>query len=253
MAGTANDHSDSRHTVDDVFQYLVRVCNVRLAIASDEILQALRHDKLLADFHIRGGAQKTRPMRQATLEELRELHTTLEELRERQATLEELRERNAAMLDHLYERAPPEGVTGRIYFESWKPNRVFDLTIKDGHLVVMWNCPLDYPWEAYSFSIANWSVVHELWPPPAASASSPQPAPKPAQAVPQPPNPDDKASAWVEATMQKDPPAGRRDARYIDALWERSKAEGYNWERTTISARFYELKNPAAKKRNRPE
>jgi hypothetical protein len=42
---------------------------------------------------------------------------------------------------------------------------VFSLTIENGRLGVLSNCALDYPWDAYSFTIVNWWMVDELWPP----------------------------------------------------------------------------------------
>ena len=146
MAEAAIDHSDSKHTVDELFQFLVCVRDLRPAIARKEIMDYLQRDKLQIDYHIRGGARKTRPMRQATLEELREQETT------------------GATLDHLYETAPPEGITRRVHFQSW--GKLFDLTVRDECLIVEPNCALDYPWDAYSFTVANWSLVEELWPNP---------------------------------------------------------------------------------------
>ena len=35
-------------------------------------------------------------------------------------------------------------------------------TVRDGMLIVEPNCGLDYPWDAYSFTVANWSLVEEL-------------------------------------------------------------------------------------------
>ena len=166
MAEAAIDHSDSKHTVDELFQFLVCVRDLRPAIARKEIMDYLQSDKLQIDYHIRGGARKTRPMRQATLEELREQETT------------------GATLDHLYETAPPEGITRRVHFQSW--GKLFDLTVRDECLIVEPNCALDYPWDAYSFTVANWSLVEELWPNPnrarsdlSAPASKPEDPPAP--------------------------------------------------------------------------
>jgi hypothetical protein len=149
----------------------------------------LRRDKLVVDYHIRGGTRKTRPTRQATDDELREKQSM------------------GATLDHLYETTPPEGLTGRVHFQAW--DTLFDLTICDEHLVVTPSCALDYPWEAYSFTVANWSLVHEFWPaklpitPSAASAAisteqSPSSSsdPRPAVKV--------KRRAWIEAYLTED-------------------------------------------------
>jgi hypothetical protein len=56
-----------------------------------------------------------------------------------------------------------DGPGGRVHWQAWE--RVFTLTPQDGHLIVEPCCGLDYPWDAYSFTIANPLVVDELWPP----------------------------------------------------------------------------------------
>ena len=154
MAGTVEDNatavdwrlaSGSAHTIDDLFQILVCARDIPAPIAKKQITKFLQLNKLQIDFHVRGGARKTVPTRPATEEKLKAW-------REKRATL-----------DHLYEVAPPEGVTGRVNFQSWE--RMFRLRIDDGRLIVEPGCPLDYPWDAYSFTIANWSLINELWPP----------------------------------------------------------------------------------------
>jgi hypothetical protein len=163
MARTAADFTASTHTVDELFQRLVRLCDTTPAIARKQILEAFQDDKLQVDFHIRGGARKDQPVRQATEEELRKQAAKEEELRKLGVAQEERQEQLAAMLEHLYERAPPEGITDRVHCESWE--RVFELSIRDGQLIVVPRCALDFPWDAYSFSVANWELVHEFWPP----------------------------------------------------------------------------------------
>jgi hypothetical protein len=107
MAGNDGEHSDSEHTVDDLFQLLVHVRDMRPAVARAEILEHLQLDRLRVDLHIRGGAQKTYPLRQATVEEL-----------QAEAPIEAA---DGVVLDgyHLYETAPPEGITEPIPSDAW--------------------------------------------------------------------------------------------------------------------------------------
>jgi hypothetical protein len=139
MGEAASDH----HTVDGLFQILC-VRNIPPVQVRRQILEACQDDKLKINYHIRGGSQKTVP-----------IHPP--------ATDEELKAISEKRVTPEYEVAPPEGITGHVHPQSWE--RVFTLRIKEGHLVVEPRCGLDYPWDAYSFTIANWSVVNELWPP----------------------------------------------------------------------------------------
>jgi hypothetical protein len=138
MARNDDDHSDAECTVDDLFQLLVHAGDKHPAVARAEILEHLQLDQLQVDLHIRGGARKTHP---------------------RQTTEEELR---AGAPTNFYETVPPEGITQRVSFQAW--GRLLDLSINGKQLVVEPGCALDYPWDAYSFAIANWSLVAELWP-----------------------------------------------------------------------------------------
>src|SRR5262249_2711614 len=163
------------HSLDELFQLLVHARGVLPDTkAKGEILSALQRGSLQVDFHIRGGARSVRRIREPTLEELRELEALSEALQEREASEEEVREEMDRATAFLYEHAPPQGLTGRVHRESWEPGRVFSLTIEDGALNVLPNCSLDYPWDAYSFTIANWSLVDELWP-----SKPPQPSSEP--------------------------------------------------------------------------
>jgi len=111
MAGTVEDNatavdwrlaSGSAHTIDDLFQILVCARDIPAPIAKKQITKFLQLNKLQIDFHVRGGARKTVPTRPATEEELKAWRA------------------KRATLDHLYEVAPPEGVTGRFNFQSWE-------------------------------------------------------------------------------------------------------------------------------------
>jgi hypothetical protein len=168
MAGTVEDNttavdwrlaSSSAHTIDDLFQILVCARDIPAPIAKKQITKFLQLNKLQIDFHVRGGARKIAPTRLVTEEER-------EAFREKAAETpkEERAALAAATFDHLYEVAPPEGITGRVDFQSWE--WMFYLRIDKGRLIVESRRPLDFPWDAYSFTIANWSLINELWPPP---------------------------------------------------------------------------------------
>jgi hypothetical protein len=55
-----------------------------------------------------------------------------------------------------------DGPGGPVHWQAWE--RDFTLSIQDGHLVVEPRCALDHAWDAYSFTIANGSVIGALWP-----------------------------------------------------------------------------------------
>jgi hypothetical protein len=57
-----------------------------------------------------------------------------------------------------------DGPGDHVHWQAWE--RVFTLSIEDGHSVIGPRCALDYPMEDYSFTIANSPVVGELWPEP---------------------------------------------------------------------------------------
>jgi hypothetical protein len=134
-------------------------------------LNALQDGALQVAYHIRGGARKTHPMRLATPEELRKFEALREALQERKASQEEPRKEMDRATAFLYKHAPSQGITEHVHRESWDAGAIFHLSIRDGHLIVEPRCSLDYPWDAYSFIIANRWVVDELWPPNAAEAT----------------------------------------------------------------------------------
>jgi hypothetical protein len=165
MTEAAPDHTDPKHNLDELFQLLVHGRAVLPDTkAKGEILSALQRGDLQVDFHIRGGARSVRRIREPTPEQSREFEALSKELHRRKASEKEMREAMGHAIAFLYEHAPREGITRRVDRESW--GRVFSLTIEDGALNVLPNCSLDYPWDAYSFTIANWWLVDELWPPP---------------------------------------------------------------------------------------
>jgi hypothetical protein len=151
MARDDPDRSSSGRTLDDLFQVLVHTRRKSPAVARKEILDRLQLDELPIDLHVRGGTQKTYPLRPATKEELQKGAP--------------IGEADGVVLDryHLYETAPPEGIIERAPYTAW--GRFFHLSIHGEQLVIEPDCALDYPWDAYSFIIANWSLVAELWPP----------------------------------------------------------------------------------------
>jgi hypothetical protein len=137
MAEAAPDNSASKPSVDDLFQILI-TRDIPPLVAKKQFTEHLQLGRLRINFHIAAGSRKTRPMRQATLEELR-------------------------ALDFLHEVSPPGGITAAVDPQSW--DSVLRLSIRDGRLVVEPLCSLDFPWVAYSFSISNPVAIDHLWPP----------------------------------------------------------------------------------------
>jgi hypothetical protein len=143
MAGTSDNNAQSVDDVDDLFQVLIARDIARL-VAKRQIAEALEMGRLRIDFHIAAGARKTGPMRQATPEELEA-------------------QQEGKDLDFLYEVSPPGGITGAVNPQSWESDGVFRLTIRDDHLAIEPRCSLDFPWQAYSFSISNPVVIVHLF------------------------------------------------------------------------------------------
>jgi hypothetical protein len=144
MAEAASDHSDSAHTVDDVFQYLTRVLDLPPRIALQQIKEALQLEKLVVDQHVKGGVRSPSGTREVEDGEGRKRYEV------------------------QYEETPPGGRTNPVHPESW--GRLLDLTITRGGngdcLKIIALVALTFPWDAYSFTVANWSHVKELWPNP---------------------------------------------------------------------------------------
>ena len=65
MAEAASNHSDFKHTIDELFQFLVCVPGYSPRQAIDRILKLSGATSCGSIYHIRGGARKIRPMRQA--------------------------------------------------------------------------------------------------------------------------------------------------------------------------------------------
>jgi len=161
-----------RHTLDCLFQVLVRTRDIAPVVAKDKIEEALRLDGLQVDFRIRGGVRSEKPLRAATAEELEQAKQAADEGK-------------PWSWDFLSSFTPPKGEAGRVHFDGWGP--AFALVIKGGKLVVEPRCALDYPWDAYSFTVANWPIIDELWPTkPTPPATAPAHAPAPAPEVAQP-------------------------------------------------------------------
>jgi hypothetical protein len=133
-------------------------------------------------------------MREPSPEELRMLE---EALQGREASQEEIREAIDRATAVLYEHAPPQGLTGCVHRESWEPGRVFSLTIENDRLSVLPNCALDYPWTDYSFTIANWWMVDELWPFRSSQPSSEPNLQASSESTTRPPRPG-SADFWID-------------------------------------------------------
>jgi hypothetical protein len=130
MAEAAPDHSAGIKTVDDLFQKLV-IRKIPPLEAKKRITEALQIGELLIDSHVAAGARK-------------------ESSRQHWANPEEPAQ------------APPGGITTPVDPQSWDGG-VFALAIRDHHLVVEPRCSLDFPWQAYSFSIANPVVIPDVF------------------------------------------------------------------------------------------
>jgi hypothetical protein len=141
MAEVAPDNSASKPTVDDLFQILI-TRDIPALVAKKQITEYLQLGKLRIDFHISADA---RSMRRATPEELRAA------------------EHGGKGLDFLHEFSSAGGTTAAVDPQSW--DNVFGLSLRGGRLVVEPLCSLDYPWQAYSFSISNPVAIDHLWPP----------------------------------------------------------------------------------------
>jgi hypothetical protein len=209
-ASTASDH-----TVDDLFQILVHARGKKPELARRDILKQLQDKGLPIELHIRGGVRSIGPVRQPTPGE------QVEEMRTGIATAR-------------YNTTPPEGVTLPVDPQSWEG--ILLLRIRSGKLVIEPGCAFDYPWDAYSFSIANWSLVEELWPNPNRVRSDPPaPAPKsedlpvPSTTVPEPAlEPKMRRSDWIEAYLTKE--KGKELVDKYDRVGKAAEAVNYTME-----------------------
>jgi hypothetical protein len=213
MAGTADDHSDLAHTIDDLFRLLTRVRDIPPAIARVEILEQARRGRLQIDLHIRGGARKILPLRPATERELREGRPI------------GAPEGAALEMWHVYETAPPEGITDRVHGQDW--GRLLNLLVcDDERLIVELDSTFEYPESAYSFTVANWPLVAELWPQNSPAVPPTAITPATAPLVPEPKSPAEPAlaaggtEAWVFNYVRDNPPK-RGDRTYVDRVWRK--------------------------------
>jgi hypothetical protein len=192
MAGTKDDHN-TVNSLDDVFQILI-ARDYPPFDAKEEIDEALRPGKLRVDQHIKAGARKTSPTPEG-----------------RKAQIE------GRSADVTYEVCPPGGITQPVNPQSWG-GRLFDLMIQDGRLIVTPCCSLDWPWEAYSFSIANPVVINELWSPAASNRLLPATTPSPQPSEPSSPSPPKRLSGrkWLFREFADNPiSAGKDQSDYL--------------------------------------
>jgi hypothetical protein len=173
-------------TLDDLFQYLITERGFELEDAHEQITAQLRRGKLKVALHIAAGARKHRPRRQATDEEIAQVASKIARLpkttpRER----EEIARIHEESYAFLYDVAPPDGISEIVNWQSW--GRIFCLAVREGKLIVELLDGLDYPWNAYAFTIANPEVKDTLWPPQSSSpaSSSPPPTSPPPDAAPE--------------------------------------------------------------------
>jgi len=133
MAEATADHI---RTVDDLFQELV--LRVPRYEARNWIFQWLQVGELLIDSHV--AATVTRNGKKSP--------TRKESSKQHWANPEEPAE------------VPAGGITKPVDPQSW--GRVCDLSIRGHHLVIEPICGFDFPWDAYSFSVANLAAVPKL-------------------------------------------------------------------------------------------
>src|SRR5712672_2447007 len=101
MAEAASNHSESKRTVDDLFQLLVHTRRKSPSLARRDILKQLQDDGLPIDLHIEGGVRSIGPVRGPTPEE----------------RLEE--KRTGIVAGARYSTTPPKGVTLPVDPQSW--------------------------------------------------------------------------------------------------------------------------------------
>jgi hypothetical protein len=92
MTEAASDHTDSKHSLDELFQLLIHVRGVLPDTkAKEEIETVLRRGVLQVDSQIRGGARSVRRIREPTPEESRKLEELGRKLKQRKASEREIR------------------------------------------------------------------------------------------------------------------------------------------------------------------
>jgi hypothetical protein len=195
-------------TLDDVFQRLIAQ-DVPALMARRQITKMLQLGKLLVDFHIAAGTRKTQPRRRATAEELAAVERAQADFlaANPRATIKDRTAVLVSALDFLYERTPPEGITAKVAPQSWDIP-LFAVTVRDGHLMVEPRCALDFPWLAYTFTVANPVVIPTLFPPPSPPASVEPKATRAAEDDPR------------DAAMKKRYEAGQHPGRGGTVAWE---------------------------------
>jgi hypothetical protein len=221
MAGNADDHSAPTRTIDDLFRLLI-VRDFPLARARMEIMEQLQRNHLKIDVHIRGGVRKILPQRPATEQELQGGRP--------------IGAAKGAVLEmfHVYETSPPEGITERVHYQDW--GRLLNLLISDDErLIVELEPAFEYPESAYSFTIANWSSVAELWP---TTPIAPQKA-----ATPAPAPEDQKPKDWFADAKKRFPSRPKQGvssyAKELEAEMKKELgARAWSWE--TIRKRLYD-------------
>jgi hypothetical protein len=185
LSGTP-DPRDSTRTVDDLFQILVHTRGKSPPLARRGILKQLQDGALPVIAHIKGGVRSIGVVREPTPEE---------QVQEK---------RTGIIAEARYSTTPPEGVTLPVDSQSWE--HILLLRIRGERLVIEPGCALDYPWNAYSFTVANWSLVEELWPNPnrvrpdlAVPAPKPEDLPASAREKPSTPKPVERmpVKRWI--------------------------------------------------------
>jgi hypothetical protein len=200
MAEVASHHSDSTRDVDDLFQILVRARGKSPPLARRDILKQLQDGALPIMLHIKGGVRSIGPVRPPTPEE---------RVKEK---------RTGKIAKARYGTTPRKGVTSLVDSQSW--DSILLLRIRGEKLVIEPGCAFDYPWGAYNFTIANWSLVEELWPNP---RRLDPPAPAPETAPPSPPVEPETAPLSPPVESEVAPKVSREDWIYQYLTEDRQK------------------------------
>jgi hypothetical protein len=103
--------------------------------------------------------------------------------------------------NYYHDIAPSEGLSGPVEPQGWRGSMMY-LAIEDGHLVVKAKGAIHgFSWDDVSFTVDNWSLVYELWPP--KTGEPPEPAKQPPESVKRKATKQDVALAIIRRLYPK--------------------------------------------------
>jgi hypothetical protein len=104
--------------------------------------------------------------------------------------------------------APPGGLKGPVLYQAWRRGTVY-LAIEDDRLVVLVQGAIGgYAWEDTFFTVTNWFLVNELWPPNPTSAPTETPVLEAMEATreaPSKPKPKMRQRDWAPPNPTETP------------------------------------------------